>query len=121
MFGIFKKKIVKVRRRSPWSKVVHERRIEVDISAFNAWKDAFDGKKEGVPHLQDAFPKVSAGDREYLLSGITPEEWALDAVNAERSANGRALVENIDDYSDEQLEMYFGITQRSRVISSYTL
>jgi hypothetical protein len=25
--------------------------------------------------IQDAFPMLSAEDREFLLSGITPEEW----------------------------------------------
>lgn len=27
--------------------------------------------------LQDAFPMLSADDREFIKTGITPEEWAL--------------------------------------------
>lgn len=27
------------------------------------------------PLIQNAFPKLSKDDREFLLSGITPEEW----------------------------------------------
>jgi hypothetical protein len=27
-------------------------------------------------HIQHAMPNVSAEDREFILSGITPEEWA---------------------------------------------
>ena len=27
-------------------------------------------------HIQDAFKKLSADEREFLLTGITPEEWA---------------------------------------------
>lgn len=28
-------------------------------------------------HIQRAFPNLSAGDREYILSGITNEEWNM--------------------------------------------
>lgn len=27
-------------------------------------------------YLQEAFPFLSAGEREFILSGITPDEWA---------------------------------------------
>ncbi len=27
--------------------------------------------------IQDAFPELSAGDREWLMSGISPEGWEL--------------------------------------------
>jgi len=27
--------------------------------------------------LQNAFPNISAGDREFIKTGITPEEWAM--------------------------------------------
>lgn len=26
--------------------------------------------------VQDAFPNLTAGEREFILTGITPEEWA---------------------------------------------
>lgn len=26
--------------------------------------------------VQDAFPNLNAGEREFILTGITPEEWA---------------------------------------------
>jgi len=38
---------------------------EAQVTAFNA----------GVL-AQDAFPELSAAEREFLISGITPEEWA---------------------------------------------
>jgi hypothetical protein len=28
------------------------------------------------PHVQDAFPQLDADHREFLMTGITPEEWA---------------------------------------------
>ena len=30
------------------------------------------------PFIQDAFPDLSADDREFILHGITPEEWPVD-------------------------------------------
>ena len=29
----------------------------------------------GTKHIQDCFPQLNAGQREFLISGITPEEW----------------------------------------------
>ena len=109
-------RLSKVQRKIPWSGVVHERTINVDVVAFDEWKTAFEAKAEDVLSLQNAFPNISAGDREFLFSGITPEEWALDELNSTRSERGRPTVQNLDDYSDEELEDYFGITQRSRVV-----
>lgn len=37
------------------------------------WK--FNANREGK-HIQDEFPELSPDDREFLISGITPEEWA---------------------------------------------
>lgn len=39
-----------------------------------AW---FFARSEGMARLaQDRFPDMSAEDREFLISGITPDEWA---------------------------------------------
>lgn len=37
------------------------------------WK--FNANRQGS-HIQDEFPELSADDREFLVSGITPEEWS---------------------------------------------
>ncbi len=44
--------------------------------ALADWHDYLKGKT-----IQDAFPYLSADDREFLLTGITPEEW--DAIFGE--------------------------------------
>ena len=31
--------------------------------------------KEGAPLIQDAFPHINVEEREFLLTGMTPEEW----------------------------------------------
>ena len=49
--------------------------VEMDIDfdtffdAFNAW--------EGGELIQNAFPNLSADDREFIVSGITADEWNL--------------------------------------------
>jgi hypothetical protein len=49
----------------------HIREIPMSIDAytqgFYAWKHG--------ELIQNAFPTLSAADREFILSGITPEEW----------------------------------------------
>jgi hypothetical protein len=48
----------------------HTRDIPVDYQAYSAWVRGDDTR-----HVQDAFPHLSADDREFLISGTTPEEW----------------------------------------------
>lgn len=50
----------------------HFRVIPMSIEAYS---QGFYAWKRGAL-IQEAFPTLSAADREYILSGITPEEWA---------------------------------------------
>lgn len=54
-------------RTSLFTKKQHTREINVTPEQMYAWQN---GK-----HIQDAMPNVSAEDREYILTGVTPEEW----------------------------------------------
>ncbi len=45
----------------------HSREIDVTQSQIDAWK--------GGVLIQNAMPNVSEDDREFLMTGITPEEW----------------------------------------------
>lgn len=56
-----------VTRTSPFSGKTNSREIDVTQDQIDAWRT-------GVL-LQDAMPNVSAGDREFIKTGITPEEW----------------------------------------------
>lgn len=60
---------VKVTRRSPFSGNVNTIFIETteaEITAYNAGE-----------LIQVAFPNLSADEREFIKTGITPEEWAV--------------------------------------------
>ncbi|AWY06140.1 hypothetical protein PBI_SUZY_35 [Gordonia phage Suzy] len=51
----------------------HTRVIPVSPKALEEW---LVGQANGsAPHIQVAFPELSADDREFILTGITPEEW----------------------------------------------
>ena len=56
-----------ISKLSPISMKDHTREIDVSQSQLDAWKS-------GVL-IQNAMPNLSADDREFLMTGITPEEW----------------------------------------------
>lgn len=47
----------------------HERELDITEAQLNAYENF------GVL-VQDAFPNLSTADREFIVSGITAEEWA---------------------------------------------
>ncbi len=56
-----------IKRRSPFSGKENELDIPVNDYQMKMWM-------KGTP-IQIAMPNVSADDREFILSGITPDEW----------------------------------------------
>ena len=60
-----------ITRKSKFTGVTHTIDIPVDISIYNKWlNNGF-----GNTPIQSVFPGLSANQREFLLSGCTPEEW----------------------------------------------
>jgi hypothetical protein len=58
---------IDVTRQSRISGKVHTRTIKATPEQMRAWL-------QGTV-AQQAFPDASADDREFIISGITPEEW----------------------------------------------
>ncbi len=56
-----------VKRTSPFTGQTNTREIPVTQKQIDAWR--------GGVLIQDAMPNISAGDREFIKTGITPEEW----------------------------------------------
>lgn len=48
--------------------VTHTRSIDISEEQLAAWR--------GGACIQDVAPHLSAADREFVISGSTPEEWA---------------------------------------------
>ena len=62
-----------ITRKSKFTGVTHTMDIPVDISIYNKWINNGFGKAS----IQSVFPNLSADQREFLLSGCTPEEWDM--------------------------------------------
>ena len=62
---------MKVTRTSAFTGVT--RTLDLDISEQNLqdWE-------EGLLLIQDASPNLTSEEREFIMTGITPEEWAAE-------------------------------------------
>lgn len=58
---------MQITRRSPLTGLANTREINVTYAQLDAW---YSGQL-----IQDACPNLSAEDREFLISGLTPEDW----------------------------------------------
>ena len=58
---------MKITRVSPLSGNKNSIEINVTQEQINRW--------ENGELIQNAMPELSAGEREFLISGITPKEW----------------------------------------------
>lgn len=57
-----------VTRKSPFTGIVHT--LDIDIT-----EEQLRRYEEGSEVIQRAFPHLSADDREFIKTGITPQEW----------------------------------------------
>lgn len=60
---------VLVTRQSGFTGLISTMTIKATREQFNDWR--IKGKM-----VQDAFPGLTADEREFLMTGVTPEEWA---------------------------------------------
>lgn len=59
-----------IKRKSTISGVVRSRDIKVKPDDYEMWE-------KGILNIQDAMGYVKQEDREFILSGITREEWNM--------------------------------------------
>ena len=59
---------MEITRTSPFSGIVNTREIPVTQEQLDRWNAG--------ELIQHAMPNISADDREFILTGITPEEWS---------------------------------------------
>lgn len=57
-----------IKRKSVISGIERTRNIPVNPDEYMAWQS-------GLGSIQDLMPYLSDNDREFILSGITSEEW----------------------------------------------
>ena len=62
-----------ITRRSPRTGKLNTRIINCSPRQYQAWQNG--------TCIQDAMPNVSADDREFILTGFTPEDWRIMFVD----------------------------------------
>ena len=59
--------MITITRRSPLSGETNSMWLDLSEGALQAWQDGM--------LAQDAMPNLSANEREFVMTGITPYEW----------------------------------------------
>jgi len=59
--------MISITRRSPLTGKTNTMSLDISEGALLAWK--------GGMMIQDAMPNLSADEREFVMTGITPYEW----------------------------------------------
>lgn len=59
---------MRVTKKSPFSGKENTREIDVTLELLERWQN-------GGGAIQTLMPHLSPDDREFLMTGITPEEW----------------------------------------------
>lgn len=62
---------MKITRISQLTGKIHTLELDVTENQMNR----FDNRRETGEYLQDIFSNLSAPQREFILTGITPKEW----------------------------------------------
>ena len=68
-------KRVTVRKKSILSGQLNAMDLDLDPNALERWLASPRAER---PFLRDAFPNLSDDEREFLMTGSTPEEWERD-------------------------------------------
>lgn len=58
---------MQITRTSRFTRKVHTREIPVTEQQLEAWRQGM--------LIQNAMPHLSPEDREFIMTGVTPEEW----------------------------------------------
>lgn len=64
---------MKISRISNLTGEYNTREISITLDQYNDWQNARENGE--TRFVQDEFGHLSADDREFLISGITPDEW----------------------------------------------
>ena len=59
---------MKVTKVSGFTGITHTREINITFEQLERWRNG--------TLIQNAMPHLSPDDREFLMTGVTPEEWA---------------------------------------------
>ena len=60
--------MINITRISPVTAAVKTLELDITMDQYSRWR--------GGELIQNAMPNLSADDREYIMTGMTPEDWA---------------------------------------------
>lgn len=63
-----KEGVYKISRKSSYSGEMNSMELKLDMGALESWM-------RGESLIQNAFPHLSADEREFIMTGITAKEW----------------------------------------------
>ena len=84
---------MKITKTSPFTNTTNVMDINVTQEQYLAWLDG--------TLIQDAMPNISADEREFIMTGITPEEWDSafnQALSNSPMSDTLTLTFNLGDY-----------------------
>ena len=86
---------MQVTRKSPWSGISHTMEIDVTVKQILAWKSG--------ALIQNAMPQLTADEREFIMTGIMPEEWKKSSKMIKRALEfaTEAHEEQVRNYTEE--------------------
>ena len=90
---------MKLIRQSLFSGKIHAMELPVSARDLNAYH-------EGTANIQDVFPHLTPEQREFIISGITPEEWAKHLADNEDAYNEKRDSGEEEKLSTLQVEEY---------------
>lgn len=61
-----------ITRRSDLTGITRSMQMPIPIEKWDRWLSLTPSER---PHIQDYFPELTPDQREFILTGITPEEW----------------------------------------------
>lgn len=64
---------MQITKTSDFTGKVNTQELPITQAEYDAWRNA--GNDDSKRFVQNAFPQLSADEREFLLTGITAAEW----------------------------------------------
>jgi hypothetical protein len=86
-------------RKSSITGKEHTRELDITQEQLNHYQT-------GYGLIQEVFPNLSADDREFIMSGITPEEWNEHMGSEEDLDYGEGSLADESEVEPEQVGIY---------------
>jgi len=84
--------MIRISRKSPITGKTYVKDMDITIEQYEDWKNGM--------LAQLAFPDLNADDREFIITGITPEEFRMLEDEEDGDCNHTHIAEENEDIED---------------------